>query len=74
MSNTVSRVEEFERITHSSVMGLDDHIRFNLTKLLSQRREVAKNWLNTKDERTQEELEKVYDYIELNIKQLLALK
>lgn len=72
-SNTQINLEEFQRIEHASIMDCDEIITVNLSKLLKQRKDVAKHLLNNQYTSLRDEYQKVYDYLDIKIKLILAL-
>ena len=73
MSKTASMVEDYEKIIMATT-PIDSNILFkNLSSLLKNRRLIAINILNCRDEATSKQLTETYDYLQSKIKQLLAI-
>lgn len=81
MPETVSIVDQLERIQRAvglCVIHKDDERKwptliFTIGNLLGQRAIVAKRYLSCADEDTKKQLKELYDYIDIQLKQLLVL-
>lgn len=73
MSNTAAAVQDYEKIQKSAVMEADEVLFKSIAQFIEQRKEVAIDMISCRGDDLYDELQKVYEYNEYVLKQLLNL-
>ena len=72
-SKSASTIDDFEKLQRSAHMSLDYRLEKSLMQLLSERKTIAINVMNCKNEDNYKELMHIYDQLNYQIKQLLSI-